>query len=170
MQRLATEHSASGPPKRLLLALLFLLSVGALFAPSIGPVLDHHFPERQHSHAHVYFGPSASDHGHEYQGTHPHSHPPSEQGVTYQDHIDVKLNQVAGGAAIVASLSDSIPDKIVHLTAADGIGQQASARIMPIVQASAIFADPELFLFMHSHHEQFLNEVFVAPPAKPPRA
>ena len=170
MEILTTEHSANGSTERLLLALLFLFSVGALFAPSIGPVLDHHFPERQHSHTHIYFGPSASDHGHQYQETHPHSHILSKQRVTHKSHIDAQLKQVGGGAVNFAPRSDSTHDKIVYLTSTDGIGQQVAARIMPVVQASAIFADSDLFFFTFAHYEQFLNEAFAAPPEKPPRA
>lgn len=49
-----------------------LLSTAALLLPSLGPLLDHHFAERQPGHQHWYAGAAAPPHFHDFQRRHVH--------------------------------------------------------------------------------------------------
>lgn len=66
--------------RRLLLAVLSALATtaatAAVFLPTLGPLLDHHYAERLPNHTHLYFGPGDPNHVHpfEVQG-HFHYHP-----------------------------------------------------------------------------------------------
>ena len=126
--------------------LFAILAVGALFLPFFGPVLDHHFAERQYSHAHIYFGPSGVDHGHRYEEPHMHS-----------------LHEAVGGVVVFPSLADTTPDDIVYLTSADGIGRQFAAPFVPATQSATIFPDPDSFILAFAHHDNILHGAFVAP-------
>lgn len=75
------------------MARMFALA-GALFAlalPIVGPLDDHHFAERSHSHDHIYPNGMPVAHGHVYAGLDLHSHrgpqtefPQSTGWVNYQ--------------------------------------------------------------------------------------
>ena len=53
------------------------LAVMGLALAGLGPILDHHFAERQHDHEHVYFNQNPDflfeDHSHPYQRAHSHT-------------------------------------------------------------------------------------------------
>ncbi len=66
------------PPDRLQRCLASLMMVGLLLLPPLGAALDHHFPERQPDHEHIYLGRVTPSHFHDYQI--PHSHHPPEEG------------------------------------------------------------------------------------------
>ena len=58
-----------------------LLLAAALFAlalPIIGPLDDHHFAERSHTHDHIYLNGGAVAHNHAYEGLALHAHRGSE--------------------------------------------------------------------------------------------
>lgn len=57
---------------RLFTPLLAVAAVWALFMPSIGPLVDHHFTERHPHHAHVY--PEGTPLAHEHPFERPHVH------------------------------------------------------------------------------------------------
>ena len=54
------------------LAALALLAVGVLMLPSLGPLLDHHFAERQPGHTHWYRGAAGAEHSHPFEDFHIH--------------------------------------------------------------------------------------------------
>ncbi len=59
-----------------------LLLAAALFAlvwPVIGPLDDHHFAERTHTHEHIYLNGRPVPHGHAYQNGLRHLHPAASQ-------------------------------------------------------------------------------------------
>ena len=61
------------------LARMFLLAIAlfALFLPIVGPLDDHHFAERSHTHGHIYLNSRAASHQHalETKGAHWHGTP-----------------------------------------------------------------------------------------------
>jgi hypothetical protein len=56
-----------------------------LLLPLFGPLLDHHFAERQHDHVHVYPGRVTPDHAHPYEQ--PHSHFRDDRGTNGADDL-----------------------------------------------------------------------------------
>jgi hypothetical protein len=54
--------------------LIVVAALYALILPFFGPMLDHHFAERQYNHQHLYFGTKDTDHVHFYDLPYPHSH------------------------------------------------------------------------------------------------
>ena len=125
----------------------------ALLSPAFGPTLDHHFAERQYSHAHIYLGPPGVDHVHPFETSHIHSQPRDE----------------ARGATGDQSQVHMVPRGIVYLTSHDGMGAELAVPFMPTQQAAAIFPNPDSFFFTFAHHDNILSEALVAPPKKPPR-
>ena len=124
----------------------------ALFLPFIGPMLDHHFPERQYGHVHVYLGPAVSDHGHPYEKPHFHSQPHDE----------------AGGETGASSLGGTASG-IIYLISDDGMGQEPAAPSAPMVRVAAIAPSPDSLVIKFGHDDDILDEAFIAPPKKPPR-
>ena len=71
------ENLTVGRVLRALLSALFTTAaMAAVFLPTLGPLLDHHYAERLPNHTHLYFGPGGPNHVHpfEVQG-HFHYHP-----------------------------------------------------------------------------------------------
>ena len=61
-----------------------LLLAAALFAlalPIVGPLDDHHFAERTHTHAHIYLNGRPVPHGHAYERGLRHLHPAGVQAA-----------------------------------------------------------------------------------------
>lgn len=100
-------------------AVLFLAFFALLLA-SLGPVLDHHFAERQQAHTHFYFGVQVPDHQHPYQQAHLHPHQPDTAGQSPPSH------------------SDWTGD-MVYLTDYDGIGLGFATITGPLLYASVVF-------------------------------
>ena len=133
-----------GPTLR---ALLSIAAVLALLASSFGPLIDHHFVERQHNHVHIYLGSNEPNHVHAYDAAHIH-HP-------------TELLPVEGPS-----------DQTVFLTSTDATGSVGASQIAvsaeveldisPLGDANSILAFPD--------GENPLTESFVALPKKPPRA
>ena len=111
-------------------ALRWLLTGVALVAlalPLFGPVLDHHFAERQPHHVHVYLGGPVPDHVHPYETSgrrhngHQHVHAPHDPGqndgiLFLTDHQGIGH----GLAAVVSSLGQDAstvpgPDAVIRL-------------------------------------------------------
>ena len=115
-----TEHATRGVGAKLLSWLLTGVALGALLMPLFGPLLDHHFPERQPHHAHVYLGSVVPDHVHPYQAPdHDHGHHHSHDAGGGFEH---------GG--------------IVFLTSSDGVGQSVTAATIQMGQESLAFPIP----------------------------
>ena len=81
-----------------------IVTLYALLLPVFGPLLDHHFVEWQHNHAHVYFngalGESRPGHEHVYETSRSHDH------ILWSGTLDEK----------------SRPDGVAYLTSYDGAG------------------------------------------------
>ena len=57
-----------------LLRLVVAVAISTLLLPLVGPMLDHHFAERQPGHAHIYLGERVVEHVHPYALVHYHHH------------------------------------------------------------------------------------------------
>ena len=129
---------------------LLVLVAYALFIPFFGPLMDHHFAERQLNHAHVYLGEVNQDHLHPFEAAHNHS----SAGHDHQ-----------------AASRDTAPDDIVYLTSNDGLSQGVPQITTASAHVAAQFPNPE-------EHNSTLNtpedavhydDALLALPKKPPR-
>lgn len=77
-----------------------IIALYALLLPIFGPLLDHHFVEWQHQHAHIYAAGRPAAHSHIYEISGRHPHPPSD----------------------AAGTTDAPAAGLVYLTAYDGAG------------------------------------------------
>ena len=118
---------------------LFLLA--ALVLPSVGPLVDHHFAERQpgHLHARAY---DHHDHKHAYQHTHPHD----SEAEARSDGLPIALyNYEKGPAGTVVIVADD-----------------AALLTVLAFEPSSLLALPQPALGLVKEHHP-------APPEKPPQ-
>ena len=127
----------------------------ALFMPFFGPMLDHHFAERQHNHEHVYFGSAGAKHVHFYELIHPHSHTQNAPATTADN-----------GPA-----SGELPNEVIYFTSQDGAGQSFAFFAAPSLHVDLVF--PTLgdnrFLLSSTGQDSLPPETFIPPPKRPPR-
>ena len=131
---------------RFVVAVAFL----ALALPSVGPLLDHHFAERQPNHVHVYFGERIVEHVHPY-------------GLVHSHHPDIPNSPATrtGNA-----------DGIVYLTSGDAVGPGFLFLTVVSINTDLVFPDsgdsPLLLSLADQDHP--LTEFFLSVPKRPPRA
>lgn len=128
-------------------SLIAVAAVLGLLISSLGPLIDHHFAERQPHHEHVYFWSQGSDHSHSYGLDHRH-HPiaSTDRAAQTEDPVMLTSNDAtAGGVSLLSSVSTdseiTLPDQ-----------------------------DDTWLLFRPADHDRLLNESFLSLPKKPPRA
>lgn len=140
---------------RTCLRLFVLAAVFALSLSFSGPLIDHHYAERQLNHAHIYLGQFVPDHVHPYEVPHTHSHTQEANGRT----------------SAQAPLSDKAPNDIVYLTSYDGMGQVFTQLTVPSIHLALNSPDLEgdSFAFGTPEDDTFPQDVFIVPPKKPPR-
>lgn len=135
------------------------LALWALFSPAVGPLMDHHFTERQHSHAHIYFRPLDVDHIHPYQEHHGH------RQIRWANNNNNK--GVGDGLP-----GPDVPVDVIYLAPLDGMGQDTPAPLTPATQTLNILPDRgDTTIFpAWPQRDDPLQEAHVAPPKRPPRA
>jgi hypothetical protein len=150
-----TELPDVSSPAMLCHQLIIIVVLYALFTPFLGPMLDHHFAERQHNHQHIYFGSASAKHTHFYELLDLHSH-------THNTPIIPPSN---------ASESNESPNEVIYLTFQDGIEQSLPSLTIPGLQVD--FALPDLgghhFLLSPTGQDSIPPEIFIPPPKRPPR-
>ena len=128
---------------------ILIIALYALLLPIFGPLLDHHFVEWQHQHAHIYAAGRPAAHSHIYEISGGHRHLPADR---------------AGKAAAPAA-------GLVYLTAYDGAG--AAPAYLSLTTAA-----PKLRLPQDGNDsrrwgwppsEVMPPGAYVAPPRQPPR-
>ena len=130
-----------------------IVTLYALLLPVFGPLLDHHFVEWQHNHAHVYFngvlGESRPGHDHVYETSRSHDH------ILWSGTLDEK----------------SRPDGVAYLTSYDGAGTGLIYAPSGPATESLCFPDPgDCWLFLgYTSRDAPHSGAFTAPPRKPPR-
>jgi hypothetical protein len=135
--------------------LIIIVVLYALFLPFFGPVLDHHFAERQHNHQHIYLGSADAKHTHSYDLLQLHSH-------THNTPVIPPGN---------GSESNESPNEIIYLTSQDGIAQSAPSFTIPALQVDFVFPDlgDNHFLLSPTGQDNLPPEIFIPPPKRPPR-
>ena len=122
--------------------LITLAAVGALLLPAAGPLLDHHFVERQPSHSHVFLDQSPHDHLHSYEYA-AHNH---------EEH-------------------DPPLDGIVVVTSYDAMGSGFTDVTPPIHRLARLLPArvPEKAVFGFDAERKLLAGESISPPTQPPR-
>ena len=137
-----TEH--------MLHAVLTVAALAALFLPLFGPLLDHHFAERQPAHAHIYLEGTDLEHLHSY-----------ETNNHYQLHARSNVYD-----------DDRAPAGILFLSDTNGAGSGSSGAMAYLQQKSQLVFDPEgePDRFALSPDDSFITDATMPNPKKPPRA
>ena len=116
------------------------LAAVMLALPFLGPVIDHHFAERQPYHAH--FG---ADAGHEHDYASLHVHQPDQAAGAAEGGIALYSFEVFSAGPAVAMLADS----------------ELESRLMP---------NPDVALALRAPAHSVLESASVSPLERPPRA
>ena len=126
-----------------------MLALVALTMLSVGPLVDHHFAERQFHHAHLFPSGSLPEHQHSLEIGHHHP-------------ADYNGDPVGQGATVEG----------VYLTSTDAAGPGIATMIPAATGVSPVFPDSggQLFLFGKGDGDNSLSEAFPGLPKKPPRA
>ena len=116
---------------------------------SVGPLVDHHFAERQFHHAHLFPSGALPEHQHSLEIGHHHT--------TGYNGMPIGQGATAEG---------------VYLTSTDAAGPGTATMIASATGVSPVFPDSggRLFLFGNAAGDIPLSEAFPGLPKKPPRA
>jgi hypothetical protein len=135
--------------------LIIIVVLYVIGMPFFGPVLDHHFAERQYNHQHIYLGSAGAKHTHFYDLRPLHSHTHNTPVVPHSN----------------GSESDESPNEVVYLTSQDGIEQSAPSFTIPALQVDFVFPDlgNHHFLLSPTGQDNLPPEIFIPPPKRPPR-
>ena len=125
-------------------ALFTTAATAAVFLPTLGPLLDHHYAERLPNHTHLYFGPGGPN----------HVHPFEVQGHFHYNPFDVPTY----GIVYLASYDGSNPvmiDATVHAI------QQSPPVVGPDDDPASYGSSPD---------SPIPDDAIFAVPKRPPRA
>ena len=118
----------------------------ALTLVFLGPVVDHHYVERQHNHSHIYL----------HTGLGGHWHPPSHPFETPHLHSDFGTHSGEHHA-------------IIYQSSNDGIGDPNSFFVKTLISdlSTPIHRD-DYYARRQANSESKLDETIVIPPERPP--
>ena len=138
------ERLTVGRVLRALLSAMFTTAAtAAVFLPTLGPLLDHHYAERLPNHTHLYFGQADYDHVHPFE---------------MQDHYHYYPDEIP-------------PDGIVFLASYDGSSPVMIDATVHAVQQSSPFVGPDdAAAYGISPDSLIPEDAFLVVPKKPPRA
>ena len=138
------ERLTLGRVLRALLSALFTTAaMAAVFLPTLGPLLDHHYAERLPNHTHLYFGQADYDHVHPFE---------------VQDHYHYYPDRVP-------------PDGIVYLASYDGSSPVMIDATAHAIQQSPPFVGPDdTAAYGISPDSLIPEDAILVVPKKPPRA
>ena len=130
-----------------------VIALYALLLPAVGPMLDHHYVEWQHNHAHVYFGGApdgAGFHVHIYDASGDHGHPPVK----------------------AYSRNHTLPEGVAYFSELDGSGSGPISSPSGPAMDSLTFPDPGDYPLLAAYGSREVPPlgITVAPPRKPPIA
>ena len=125
-------------------ALFTTAATAAVFLPTLGPLLDHHYAERLPNHTHLYFGPSGPN----------HVHPFEVQGHFHYNSFDVPTYG------------------IVYLASYDGSNPVMIDATVHAIQQSPPFvgSDDDAAAYGVSADSLIPEDAILVVPKKPPRA
>ncbi|MYD51207.1 MAG: hypothetical protein F4W93_06940 [Dehalococcoidia bacterium] len=139
------ERLTVGRVLRALLSAMFTTAAtAAVFLPTLGPLLDHHYAERLPNHTHLYFGQADYDHVHPFE---------------MQDHYHY--------------YQDETPtDGIVYLASYDGTSPVMTDATVHAIQQSRPFVGPDdnSAIYGNTHDDLIPEDAILVVPKKPPRA
>ena len=138
------ERLTAGRVVRALLSALFTTAAtAAIFLPTLGPLLDHHYAERLPNHAHLYFGSGGPDHVHPFE---------------VQDHFHYYEDETS-------------PDGIVYLASYDGSSPvMIDVTVHATQQAPPFVAPDDAVAYGISPDSLIPEDAILVIPKKPPRA
>ena len=138
------ERLTVGRVLRALLSALFTTAAtAAVFLPTLGPLLDHHYAERLPNHAHLYLG--AAEYG--------HVHP-----FEVQDHFHYYEDETS-------------PDGIVYLASYDASSPvMIDATVHAFQQAAPFIGPDDAVAYGISSDSLIPEDAILAVQKKPPRA
>lgn len=143
-----------------------IVALYALLLPVFGPLLDHHFVEWQHDHAHVYFdGPARG-------GGPVHRHVYETAGSHLHRTVAPNSPEIQSGGSFPGSTGeDSRPGGIAYITSYDGAGSSLVYAPAGPAAESLRFPDPGDSPLLRGYSPRDIPPpgVFTAPPRKPPR-
>ena len=127
--------------------LMLTLALFALALPIIGPLDDHHFAERTHTHQHIYPAGRPTAHQHSYENPQRHLHSPTRIGNAPTGRDTVLLTSATAGL-LLALLSAPChapppPPRPPLPRAADGNRRQQFASAPGIVPDGISIAPPQ---------------------------
>lgn len=129
--------------RALLSAFFTTAATAAVFLPTLGPLLDHHYAERLPNHAHLYFGSSGPDHVHPFE---------------VKDHFHYYEDETS-------------PDGIVYLASYDGSSPVMIDATVYAVQQTSPFVGPDDPAGYGVPPDSLIPEdAILVVPKKPPRA
>ena len=133
--------------KNVLSQVISISMAAAVTLVFLGPVVDHHFVERQHNHSHIYMH-TGSD-GHWHPASHPfetpHSH--SNSDAHYGEHHG-----------------------IIYQPSNDGIGDSNSCSVITLIpESSNRIHGGDSYARLQANNETKLAETIIIPPKRPPR-
>ena len=139
------ERLTAGRVLRAVLSALFTTAAtAAVFLPTLGPLLDHHYAERLPNHTHLYFGTGGPDHVHPFE---------------VQDHYHYYQDEVPS-------------DGIVYLASYDGSSPVMIDATVHAFQQSPPFVgqDDDPASYGSSSDSPIPEDAILVVPKKPPRA
>ena len=139
------ERLTLGRVLRALLSALFTTAAtAAVFLPTLGPLLDHHYAERLPNHTHLYFGQADYDHVHPFE---------------MQDHFHYYEDEAS-------------PDGIVYLASYDGSSPVMIDATVHAVPALAALRRARTITAAYGISPDSLipEDAILVVPKKPPRA
>ena len=138
---------------RIIICLFTTAALLASFLPSLGPVLDHHFAERQLEHTHL--GQLIPSHTHPYEVIHTHSSDDRKAVPTVSTGL-----QVAGPQ-----------DQVGFFVSHDRLAQDLSppAAVMMHLSTDGGSSTDMSLPFAAGGERASLHEAVIAPPKKPPK-
>ena len=138
------ERLTLGRVLRALLSALFTtVATAAVFLPTLGPLLDHHYAERLPNHTHLYFGQADYDHVHPFE---------MPGHIHYFD-------------------DEAPPVGIVYLASYDGSSPvMIDATVHAVQQTLPFVAPDDAVAYGISHDSLIPEDAILVVPKKPPRA
>ena len=133
--------------KDMLSQVISISIAAALTLVLLGPVVDHHYVERQHNHSHIYL----------HTGSDGHWHPTSHPFETPHSHPD-------------SSMYSEDHHTIIYQPSNDSIGDSNTFSVNTLIPDSStrIHRD-DYYARRQANSESKLDEVIVIPPERPPR-
>lgn len=136
---------------KILLSLTALTLLAALLTPLLGPLVDHHFAERQPGHVHIYLGGIPIQHLHDHEAFHTHDAPTADPAVS-----EAGAHVLENGVIFMPQEGEGLSVTTVGVTLA----------LLATIIAIAL---PNLLTLQSPRSLRAMRGVFLSPDPPPPR-